>query len=203
MSKIKICGLSRMADIETVNRLLPDFIGFVFAESRRKVDVPTAALLKQNLDSRIEAVGVFVNENIDTITQLCQDRMIDIVQLHGDEDDEYIRRLKENCACRIIKAVGIGDTLPPLPTAADYLLFDTRSEQRGGVGKTFDWNILKEYAGLPFFLAGGLSPENATEAIQLLAPFCVDVSSGVETNGVKDAEKMKKIVDLVRVQNDA
>ena len=198
MTEIKICGLSRAEDIEAVNRLLPDFIGFVFAESRRKVDIKTATLLKQNLDSQIEAVGVFVNESIDTITKLYQDGIIDIVQLHGDEDDEYIRRLKKTCDCPVIKAVGIGDTLPSLPAVPDYLLFDTLSSQRGGVGKTFDWNLLKEYTGIPFFLAGGLSVENAVEAIHLLAPFCVDVSSGVETNGIKDAEKMEKFVDAVR-----
>ena len=187
-----------MEDIETVNHLLPDFVGFVFAESRRKVDVKTVVRLKHHLDSRIETVGVFVNENIDTVTKFYRDRTIDIVQLHGDEDDEYIRRLKENCDCRVIKAVGIGDTLPTLPTVPDYLLFDTLSVQRGGGGKTFDWNILKEYTGIPFFLAGGLSIENVTDAIHLLDPFCVDVSSGVETNGIKDAEKMGKFVDFVR-----
>ena len=201
MTKIKICGLSRTEDIEAVNRLLPDFIGFVFAESRRKVDMKTAALLKQNLDSRIKAVGVFVNENIDTIMKLCQDEIIDIVQLHGDEDDEYIMRLKANCNCRVIKAVGIGDTLPTLPKTPDCLLFDTLSVQRGGVGKTFDWNILKDYTGLPYFLAGGLSPDNVAEAIQLLAPFCVDVSSGVETNGIKDTEKMEQFVRSVMGTN--
>ena len=198
MTKIKICGLSRTEDIDAVNRLLPDFIGFVFAESRRKVDVQTATQLRKELDSRIEAVGIFVNENIGTITQLYQDGIIDIVQLHGDEDGKYIRRLKANCGCRVIKAVGIGDTLPALPTAPDYLLFDTRSQQRGGVGKTFDWNILKTYKGLPYFLAGGLSIENAAEAIHLLAPFCVDVSSGVETDGTKDTEKMEKFIHSVR-----
>ena len=198
MTKIKICGLSRTEDIETVNRLQPEFIGWVFAESRRKVEVKTASQLRKNLDPQIEAVGVFVNENIDTITKIYQDRIIDIVQLHGDEDDAYIRQLQAHCACRVIKAVGIGETLPSLPIAPDYLLFDTRSAQRGGLGQTFDWNILKEYTGLPFFLAGGLSMENVTDAIHLLAPWCVDVSSGVETQGVKDADKMEKFVCLVR-----
>ena len=198
MTKIKICGLSRTEDIDTVNRLLPDFIGFVFAPSRRKVDMKMAALLKKNLDSQIEAVGVFVNENIDTITKLHQDRIIDIVQLHGDEDDEYMMRLKANGDCRIIKAVGIADTLPTLPTVPDYLLFDTRSVQRGGEGKTFDWNILKDYTGLPYFLAGGLSAKNVTIAIQLLDPYCVDVSSGVETSGFKDTDKMARFIELVR-----
>jgi phosphoribosylanthranilate isomerase len=197
MTKIKICGLSRPEDIETVNRLLPDFIGFVFAPSRRNVDVKTASQLRKNLDSRIEAVGVFVNENIGTIKNIYQDNIIDIVQLHGDEDDEYIRQLKEHCNCPVIKAVGIGDMLPTLPAAPDYLLFDTRSEQRGGIGRTFDWNLLNEHKGLSYFLAGGLSLENVADAIHLLDPFCVDVSSGVETGGIKDAKKMEQFIHLV------
>ena len=198
MSKIKICGLSRTEDIEAVNRLLPDFIGFVFAPSRRRVEVKTAAQLKKKLDPRIAAVGVFVNENIDTITKIYQDGVIDIVQLHGNEDDEYIRRLKADGNCKVIQAVSIADVLPTLPTAPDYLLFDTHSEQRGGAGRTFDWDILKRYMGRPFFLAGGLSVENVADAIHVLAPFCVDVSSGVETNGIKDVEKMEKFISSVR-----
>ena len=188
-----------MEDIEMVNRILPDFVGFVFAASRRMVDVQTASRLKKSLDSRMTVVGVFVDENIDTIVKIYQDQIIDIVQLHGDEDDEYIRRIQENCHCPVIKAVGIDNALPSLPVAPDYLLFDTHSKQRGGIGKTFDWNILKEYHGLPFFLAGGLSAENVVNSILSLAPFCVDVSSGVETNGIKNAEKIEKFVHSVRM----
>lgn len=198
MSKVKICGLSRMEDIAIVNRMLPDFIGFVFAPSRRRVDRKTAALLKENLDPRIEAAGVFVNENIDNIAELYKTGIIDLAQLHGDENGGYIRRLKEMCGCRVIKSVGIGDTLPPLPGEPDYLLFDTLSEQRGGTGRTFKWEILKKYHGLPFFLSGGLSFVNVVDSINLLAPFCVDVSSGVETDGVKDTEKIELFVSLVR-----
>ena len=202
MSKIKICGLSRIEDIETVNRTLPDFIGFVFAPSRRKVDITTAAVLKEKLNPHIEAVGVFVNENINVVTEICRKGIINIIQLHGDEDDEYIRCLKESCTCPVIKAIGVGDMLPSLPLASDYVLFDTLSERRGGIGKTFEWSILNEYNGLPFFLAGGLSVENAADAIRLLKPFCVDISSGVETDGLKDAEKIEKIISLVRGINE-
>jgi phosphoribosylanthranilate isomerase len=203
MSRVKICGLSRLEDIESVNRVLPDFIGFVFAPSKRRVDVKTAAALKEKLDKRINAVGVFVNENVETIAKIYNSGMIDLVQLHGDEDDGYIRSLKTKCRCRVIKSVGVGDTLPDLPKEADYLLFDTLSGQRGGIGKKFDWNVIKEYSGLPYFLAGGLSADNVVDAVRLLTPFCVDVSSGVETEGIKDVEKIEQFVCLVRGQNHA
>jgi len=198
VSKVKICGLSREEDIEAINRALPDYIGFVFAPSRRRVDMKTAAMLKNKLAPRIETVGVFVNEDIRAIAEVYQNGIIDLVQLHGDEDDSYIRRLKDTCGCRVIKAVGVSDALPLLPVEPDHLLFDTLSEQRGGSGRPFDWNVLKEYRGLPFFLSGGLSIVNVAASIHMLAPFCVDVSSGVETNGIKDAGKICKFVDLVR-----
>jgi len=198
MVKVKICGLSRVLDIEAVNRALPDYIGFVFAPSRRRVDVETAAMLKQKLDARIKAVGIFVNEDIDNAAEIYKEEIIDIVQLHGDEDDDYIRHLKEKCGCPVIKAVGVGDALPSLPTGSDYLMFDTLSAQRGGGGTAFDWNILKGYGGSQYFLAGGISIENVIGAIQLLAPYCVDISSGVETDGAKDAEKIEKFVNTVR-----
>ena len=228
MSKVKICGLSRPQDIEAINRALPDFVGFVFATSQRQVDKKTAIALRDKLDPSIQTVGVFVNEQIETVTELYRCGVIDIVQLHGDEDGEYIRRLKEGSGCRVIKLVGVGGTLPdlvgvggtllaplgvgdkvpdlvdatgtpPAPLSVpDFLLFDTLSAQRGGTGKAFDWKLLLGYSGLPYFLAGGLSLETVSEAIRLLSPFCVDVSSGVETNGLKDAEKILKFVHLVR-----
>ena len=198
MSKIKICGLSRIADIEAVNHALPDYIGFVFASSKRRVDIETAAMLKEKLSLRIKAVGVFVNEEIRVISEIVQNGIIDLIQLHGDEDGAYIEQLKKVCDCPVIKSVSVGDTLPALPNKADYLLFDTLSEQRGGVGKTFDWRVLEEYHDIPYFLAGGLSAENVSEARYLLSPFCVDISSGVETRGVKDPEKIYRFVQTVR-----
>jgi phosphoribosylanthranilate isomerase len=198
VSKVKICGLRRPEDIKAVNRVLPDFIGFVFAPSKRKVEAKTAAMLKELLDPRIKAVGVFVNENIDVVSALYLNHSVDFIQLHGDEDGAYILRLKEKCGCPVIKAVSVGDSLPPLPAEADYLLFDTFSARRGGTGRAFDWNILKHYRGLPYFLAGGLSPDNISDVFERLSPFCVDVSSGVETDGLKDMEKIEKFVRLVR-----
>jgi Phosphoribosylanthranilate isomerase len=202
MSRIKICGLRQIEDIEAVNRVLPDYIGFIFAPSRRRIDMATAAVLKENLDCKIKSIGVFVNEDISIISEIVQKNIIDLIQLHGDEDDLYIERLKEVCGCPVIKSVGIGNTLPSLPNKADYLLFDTISEQRGGVGKAFDWSILKEYNDIPYFLAGGLSIENVSDAINLLSPFCVDVSSGVETYGMKDIWKIEEFVHLVRRKNN-
>jgi len=196
MSKIKICGLSRVEDIVIVNRVLPDFIGFVFAPSRRRVCAAAAAALKTSLDPRIKAVGVFVNDDIGIIADMHRNNIIDLAQLHGDEDDAYIANLKERCCCPIIKAVGVGSRLPTMPDGADYLLFDALSEQRGGAGKTFDWNLLADYAGPPFFLSGGLDVHNVSEAIKTLSPYCVDVSSGVESGGFKNK---KMIADFVRI----
>ena len=198
MSKVKICGLTRLEDVAVVNDVLPDYVGFVFAPSRRRVEVKTAAMLKERLDGRIAAVGVFVNEDINAISEIYRNGIIDLAQLHGDEDDAYIKRLKDNCGCPVIKAVGVGDVLPSLPVGPDYVLFDALSEQRGGTGKTFNWDILKKYCGLPFFLSGGLSAANVAGAIHMLRPFCADVSSGVETDGMKDAVKIAKFVVAVR-----
>ena len=196
--RIKICGLSREEDIEIVNRVLPDYIGFVFAPSRRRVDTPTAAALKTKLDPRIKAVGVFVNENVETITEIYRKNIINMVQLHGDENDEYIDRLKHLCGCSIIKAIGVGDALPVLPSEPDYLLFDTLAKGRGGTGKNFDWSVLKNYHGQPYFLAGGLNSGNVSSAISSLSPFCIDVSSGVEIDGIKNEKKVDDFVRLVR-----
>ncbi|MCL2408528.1 MAG: phosphoribosylanthranilate isomerase [Oscillospiraceae bacterium] len=198
MTKVKICGLSRAEDIVAVNRVLPDYIGFVFAPSRRRVDMKAAAILKETLDPQIEAVGVFVNEDMGVVAEAYQSEIIEMVQLHGDEDDDYIRQLKERCGCRVIKAVGVGDALPPLPLEADYLLFDTLSIERGGAGRVFDWNVLHDYCGLPYFLAGGLTTHNVADSIRQLNPFCMDVSSGVETDGGKDAEKIEKFIESLR-----
>ena len=198
MTKVKICGLSRLEDIDAVNYAMPDFIGFVFAPSQRKVDTKQAAKLKEKLDLRIEAVGVFVNEEIENIAAIYKAGTINLVQLHGDEDDEYIKRLRAACGCQIIKSISINNIFPALPTESDYLLFDAFSDQRGGAGKTFNWNLLKDYSGLPYFLAGGLSLENVNDALHILAPFCLDVSSGIETGGVKDAGKIEEFVSLIR-----
>jgi len=199
MTKVKICGLTRPEDVDAVNILLPEFVGFVFAESKRRVSEETATALRRRLDDRVLAIGVFVNnQDIERVAWLCNSGIIDAAQLHGDEDDEYIRRLKKICDGTIIKSVAVGDTMPDATEAADFLLFDTLSVQRGGAGNQFDWNVIKDFRRGPYFLAGGLNPQNVRAAIETLNPFCVDVSSGVETDGVKDPEKIREFINTVK-----
>ena len=197
MTKIKICGLSRGCDIAAVNELLPDYAGFVFApQSRRYVPPAVAAKFKAQLSPAISAVGVFVNEDICSVARLLGDGVADIAQLHGDEDEEYVRRLKNLTGKPVIKAFRIGgaeDVERARQSAADYVLLDSGA----GGGKLFDWSLLRDI-GRPYFLAGGLSPANVRLAIRTFRPFAVDVSSGVETDGLKDKTKMAAFVAAVR-----
>lgn len=198
MTKVKICGLRSAEDIQAVNRYLPDYIGFVFAEgSRRLVTAKTAKRLKSGLDSRIQAVGVFVNQPVTLLEELVRDHVIDCVQLHGGEDDTYVKHLRQKISCPIIRVVSVAEEMTKLPEDADYLLFDTASAQHGGTGKAFNWDVLKDIKK-QFFLAGGLSMENVEEAIDRVTPYSVDVSSGVETAGVKDEKKISRFIKLVR-----
>jgi phosphoribosylanthranilate isomerase len=201
MARIKICGLSRTADIEMVNIAKPDYIGFVFAESKRQIDKVTAARLKMLLNPTIKAVGVFVNEAIETITGLCRESIIDIIQLHGDETEDYIKKLKASVHNPIIKAVRIKSGCDKKQTefkSSDYLLFDTyKNNQYGGSGEAFDWSLIAA-TDKPIFLAGGINQDNVSEAIKQTDPYCIDVSSGVETNGYKDFNKIINIINTVR-----
>lgn len=201
MSKIKICGLSRECDIDFVNIAKPDFIGFVFAEkSKRRVDFDTALKLKNQLDKNIQAVGVFVNNDMDFVLSLVNNGIIDLIQLHGDEDENCIMSLKEKTSAKIIKAVRVKTTeniLRADKLPIDYLLLDTYTKgEYGGSGKTFDWNMIPKISK-PYFLAGGLNAENIKSALKVGA-YCLDVSSGAETDGKKDKEKIIKIVNTVR-----
>lgn len=198
MSKVKICGLRRAQDIEAVNKAMPDYIGFVFAPGKRQVSTEAAAKLKKQLHPSIQAVGVFVNQEIPFITGLYQRGIIDLVQLHGEEDAAYITKLQAVCSAPVIKALGVADTVPAVPAGATYALFDTASAQRGGTGQAFNWQLLQGYTGSHYFLAGGLHSGNVAQAIQALHPYCVDVSSGVELDGWKDSEKISAFVRLVR-----
>jgi phosphoribosylanthranilate isomerase len=199
--RIKICGLSRMEDIEYANFAMPDYIGFVFAESGRRVSDETAVQLKSALSPRIKSVGVFVNDGTERIAALCRAGVIDLVQLHGDEDGEYIRRLKKTVQKPVIKAIPMDDKFKGDFPEADYILLDSfDKEKRGGGGKRFDWDLISEFAGQagkPFFLAGGLNEDNL-EAAARMKPFCLDVSSGAETGGVKDGKKMLNLVKIAR-----
>ena len=197
MVKVKICGLSRPRDIEIVNVAKPDFIGFVFAESRRRISWRQAQGLRSKLAPDIIPIGVFVDETIENILGLVQNGMIDMIQLHGSEDEAYIQRIKALTDRPIIKAVSVGkkgDVQQWDGASADYLLLD---HQGGGTGEKFDWDLIGETNKL-YFLAGGLSPENVMAAIRSTAPFAVDASSGVETDGCKDPAKITAFVRMVR-----
>lgn len=201
MSKIKICGLTRKADIEAVNRRLPDCAGFVFAQSRRRVTPQQAAVLKAALDPRIKAVGVFVNESLSSIVKLCDSGVIDLVQLHGDESAAYIRKLKERIDIPLIKAVRVQSAeqvRQAEKVSCDLLLLDTYQKgQYGGIGKTFDYALIP-FLQKRFFLAGGLDNSNIAQAIRKCNPYGVDISSGVETDGIKDEDKIRQIIQTVR-----
>ncbi len=200
MAKIKICGLRREKDIEAVNAALPDYIGFVFAKSKRQIDEKRARVLKASLNPSIKAVGVFVNEDIRNITRLCTSKVIDIIQLHGDENEDYIKRLKDCVPNKIIKAIrvkGPEDMEIGIRFTCDYLLFDTyHAKKYGGTGKSFDWSNIPN-TKKPYFLAGGINFDNIKQAIQH-NPYCIDVSSGVESSGYKDPIKIMDMVAMVR-----
>ncbi len=198
MTKIKLCGLSRLQDIEMANQIKPDYIGFVFAKkSKRYVSFETATMLKNKLNAGIQTVGVFVNEAIDNII-LSLD-IVDVIQLHGNENNEYIRKLKTITKKPIIQAFVIQsqeDVRSAEKSLADFILLDGGK----GEGKIFNWNFLTAIQR-PYFLAGGLNTENVAEAIQYLQPYAVDVSTGVETDGRKDKNKMTAFVHAVRKGN--
>lgn len=201
MTKIKICGLFRQEDIEAANIIRPNYIGFVFAKSPRQISPKTAEGLKKNLLPKIEAAGVFVNEKPAQVAALLNAGIIQLAQLHGQEDDAYIKTLRGLTSAPIIRAVPVCFSLPALPSVANYLLFDTAAKKTGGTGKSFNWCLLKNYKDKPYFLAGGLNCGNVQAAIKTLHPFGVDVSSGVESEGLKDPKKMAEFVRLVRSAN--
>ncbi|MEE0856044.1 MAG: phosphoribosylanthranilate isomerase [Ruminococcus sp.] len=197
MTKIKLCGLSRTQDIEAANKLKPDYIGFVFAaKSKRRVSPLKATELKSRLDPEIKAVGVFLDDDLDAVAAMMNLGIVDLVQLHGSEDEEYIKKLRTITDKPVIKAFIINsaeDVKRAEASTADYILLDGGK----GEGKAFDWSLLKNIRR-QYFLAGGLNPGNAADAVRTLAPFSVDVSTGIETDGKKDEEKMTAFVNAVR-----
>lgn len=198
MTKIKLCGLKRPQDIQAANELLPAYIGFVFApKSRRYVHPDRAEELRRMLNPGITPVGVFVNETPETVAALLDRGIIDIAQLHGKEDAAYIRRLRQLTQKPLIQAFRIdtpADVAAAQASTADYVLLDSGA---GGTGTCFDWSLLQNIQR-PYFLAGGLTPENVGGAVATLHPYAVDVSSGIETDGAKDKEKMTQFVRAVR-----
>lgn len=200
MTKIKLCGLSRRCDIEAANALMPDYVGFVFAEgSKRRVTPAQARALKNALLPGILAVGVFVDEAPATVAALLGGGIIDAAQLHGGEDAAYIRALRRMTDRPIWQAFRVrtrADVEQAGRSEADCILLDAGA----GTGTAFDWSLL-DRVERPYFLAGGLDTENVAGAIRLLRPFGVDVSSGIESGGGKDAEKMAAFVAAVRREN--
>ena len=197
MTKIKFCGLSRPCDVEVANELKPEYVGFVFVEkSIRYVTPDKVKELKRRLDPETKVVGVFVNENPERTARLLNNNVIDIAQLHGIEDEDYIRQLRNLTDKPIIKAFRIEtarDITDAEACTADYILLDSGA----GTGTVFDWKLIPDI-GRPYFLAGGLDTHNVENAVKLLHPFAVDVSSGIETDGVKDKIKMTEFAAAVR-----
>lgn len=234
MTKIKLCGLTRDCDIQTVNQLLPEYIGFVFAKKSRRCVSPERALeLKKQLHPAIKAVGVFVNETPENVADYLTHGIIDLAQLHGKEDEAYIARLRQLTDKPLIKAFRIDreeDIAKAFQSSADYILLDSGD---GGTGTTFNWEFLDSYrkaaakmdqseqmtgdiaqeneaqgnemqkkrSSAPrLFLAGGLTISNVASAIAQLHPYAVDVSSGIETDGLKDPTKMQQFVERARLE---
>ena len=200
-TQIKMCGLRRPEDIRAVNGLKPEYIGFVFFPGSRRYITPEAArTLKEILDPGIEAVGVFVDENPETVAELLADRTIDMAQLHGHEDEQYLAHLRGLTGRPLIQAFRIrsaDDAVRAQASSADWILLDAGA----GDGRMFDWNWLRTVER-PYFLAGGLTPENAGRAVKELKPYAVDVSSGIETGGFKDVQKMRAFIQAVRTEDE-
>lgn len=197
MTKIKLCGLTRPEDIQAANALKPEFVGFVFApKSKRYVSPRQARELKALLSPEIQAVGVFVNEEIEAVAELLNSGVIHLAQLHGNEEEGYIQKLRARTSSPILQAFRITseqDVQRAEHSIADHILLDAGA----GTGTAFDWSLLRKIRR-PYFLAGGLGPDNVERALELLHPYGVDISSGIETDGVKDPKKMAAFVAAVR-----
>ena len=197
-TKIKICGLKCPEDIAYVNEAKPDYCGFIieFPKSSRNVTGDQVRILIAELDKNIIPVGVFVNAAPERVEELLLDGTIRIAQLHGQEDDDYIRRIQKNTGSQVIKAFSVKaaqDIELALKSPADYILLD---QGGGGTGQTFDWSLIPEIKR-PFFPAGGLGADNLEQAVDTIRPYAVDLSSSVETDGVKDRSKILEAVSLV------
>lgn len=195
---VKFCGIRRLEDVRAVNKTLPDMAGFILVKGRKRYISPEKVCeLRQKLDPSVKVVGVFIDEDIEEVKRLLADGIIDIAQLHGNESDEYIRELKASTDAYVIKAIGIrnaDDVLRAEASPADLVIVDSPG---GGTGNTFDWDLLQKIER-PYILAGGISIENIEEAAAKLNPYGVDVSSGIETNGFKDEDKMKAFMALIK-----
>ncbi|MFU0783371.1 MAG: Phosphoribosylanthranilate isomerase [Thermoanaerobacterium thermosaccharolyticum] len=200
MALIKICGIRRTEDVEYLNILKPDYAGFVFADSKRKVDINTAHDLIENLDRDIKKVGVFVNEEISEVRYIANFLKLDVLQFHGDETQEYIDNFKDYLVWKAIRISEKKDISKVKNYQVDGILLDSKIEGfYGGSGKSFDWNLIKDAnMNCTFILAGGIDTNNVLMAINMLKPDIVDVSSGVEIDGFKNYDLMKEIIYKVR-----
>ena len=195
---VKYCGIKREEDIRVVNELKPDLVGFVLDPTRKRYVAPSViASLRRDLSDGIRVVGVFVDEDPAAVAGLLRDGIIDIAQLHGHESEDYIKELKSLTGATVIKAFGIrndDDIKACDASPADLVIVDSPG---GGTGESFDWELLKKI-NRPYILAGGLNAGNIERAVEMLAPYGVDVSSGIETDGLKDEEKMRAFMALAR-----
>ena len=215
--KVKMCGISKVETIPAVVEAKPDYMGLVFAPSKRQVTVDQAKILVEELhrgyakkygsdtehdkNDTIKTVGVFVNETVDNLVTIANEANLDAVQLHGDEDETFIQSLKERTNVEVWKAIQIrtaADTEKWIDSSADMLLFDAyHKDERGGTGEVFDWSSLDAFER-PFMLAGGIDSTNVARAIRTVRPYGIDISSGIETNGVKDDEKITAFIKIVK-----
>ena len=215
--KVKMCGISKVETIPAVVEAKPDYMGLVFAPSKRQVTVDQAKTLVEELhrgyaqkygsdtehdkNDTIKTVGVFVNETVDNLVTIANEANLDAVQLHGDEDETFIQSLKERTNVEVWKAIQIrtaADTEKWIDSSADMLLFDAyHKDERGGTGEVFDWSSLDAFER-PFMLAGGIDSTNVARAIRTVRPYGIDISSGIETNGVKDDEKITAFTKIVK-----
>jgi phosphoribosylanthranilate isomerase len=191
MTRIKICGIRRDEDVDFVNAAMPDYAGFVFAPSRRRVTPEEAFSLRARLAPGIVPVGVFAGADVNHAARLYLGGVIDIVQLHGGEGEEYIASLKRACGAPVIQAVMAGRG--EIAGSADFVMFDSHA---AGSGRAFDWRKIPS-CEKPWFLAGGIRLDNIGDALAL-RPFAIDLSSGAETDGQKDGEKIRALVARAR-----
>jgi len=199
VTRIKFCGLKREEDAKYISQIGCDYAGFILSAGfKRSVTPEQVVSIKRYLPEEVKTVGVFVDDDINYVIRMLSEGIIDIAQLHGHEDDVYIIAVKAMTGKPVIKMFkirGPEDIVRAKMSPADYVLLDSGT---GGTGKVFDWSLAKNM-GREFFLAGGLTPGNVRSAVSTLSPFAVDVSSGVETDGVKDFEKMKKFAEEVQI----
>ena len=215
--KVKMCGISKVETIPAIVDAKPDYMGLVFAPSKRQVTVDQAKILVEELhrgyakkygsdtehdkNGTIKTVGVFVNETVENLVTIANEANLDAVQLHGDEDEAFIQSLKERTNVEVWKAVQIrsaADVEKWIDSSADMLLFDAyHKDERGGTGEVFDWSSLDAFER-PFMLAGGIDSTNVARAIRTVRPYGIDISSGIETNGVKDDEKITAFTKIVK-----